>query len=133
MPSLNSIVMQKSSRWMINSLDPRFLDVAEVPGKWGDGIKSGSQFRCLEYRNYAAPFMNEAGRSWKFGLITANQVWELLARPYVAAKKGLMMLREGVCLRNIEAIGPRKFEGGGNPLNDDLKMPIWASLLGLKT
>ena len=133
MPSLNSIVMQKSSRRMINSLDSGFLDVAEVLGKWDDGIKSGSQFRCLEYRNYAAPFMNEAGKSWKFGLIMANQVWEILARPYVVAKKGLMMLREGVPLRNIEANWPRKFEGGGNPLNDDLKMLIWASLLGLKT
>ena len=133
MPSLNSIVMPKSSCRMINSLDPRFLDVAEVSGKWGDGIKFNSQFRCLEYGNYAAPYMNDAGKSYKFGLITANQVWELLARPYLAVIKGLMMLREGVPLRNIEAIWPRKLEGGGSPLNDDLKMPIRASLLGLKT
>ena len=133
MPSLNSIVMQKSSRWMINSLDPRFSDVAEVSGKWGDGIKFNSQFRCLEYAICAYPHMNDASKPYNFGLITANQVWELLARPYVAAKKGLMMLREGVCLRNIEAIGPPKLEVEGNPLSDDLKMPIWASLLGLKT
>ena len=118
---------------MINSLDPELLDVAEVSGKWGQGFKFNSQFRCLEYAICAYPHMNDASKPYNFGLITANQVWELLARPYVAAKKGLMMLREGVLLRNIEAIWPPKLEGGGSPLNNDPKMPIWVSLLGLKT
>jgi hypothetical protein len=133
MPSLNSIVMLKSSRRMIKSLDPELLDVDEVSGKWGEGFKFNSQFRCLEYAICAYPHVNDAGKLYKFGLITATQVWELLARPYVAAIKGLMMLREGVPLRNIEAIWPPKLEGGGNPLNNDPKMPIWASILGLKT
>ncbi|MFT5786981.1 MAG: hypothetical protein ACI9KK_002342 [Ascidiaceihabitans sp.] len=133
MPSLNRIIMHKSSRRMINSLDPELLDVAEVSGKWGQGFKFNSQFRCLEYAICAYPHVDDAGKLYKFGLITANQVWELLARSYVAAIKGLMTLREGAPLRNIEAIWPPKLEGGGSPLNNDPKMPIWASLLGLKT
>jgi hypothetical protein len=76
MPSLNRIVMHKSSRRMIQQLDPSLLDVAGVSGKWGKGFKfkSYSQFRYPKYDICAGPYMNDEGKPRKFDLIMANQV-----------------------------------------------------------
>jgi len=97
MPSLNRIIMHKSSRRMIQQLDPSLLDVAEVSGKWGEGFKfkSYSQFRYPKYDICAGPYMNNDGKPRKFDLIIANQVWEHLDRPYAATKNVRKMLKKG--------------------------------------
>lgn len=97
MPSLNRIVMAKSSRQMIRSLGPKKLNVAEISGHWGEmfDFKSYQQYRYPEYDVCAGPFTDEDGKPLKFDLILANQVWEHLDRPYMATKNIRKMLRKG--------------------------------------
>ncbi len=97
MPSLNRVIMQRSSRKMIRALDPDRLDVAEISGKWGSYMQFRSYERFLypEYDICAGPFLGEAGRPRKFDLILANQVWEHLDQPYAATKNVRRMLRKG--------------------------------------
>jgi SAM-dependent methyltransferase len=97
MPSLNRIVMQKSSRRMIRALAPETLDVAEISGKWGSSFKFRSyrQFLYPEFDICAGPIAAEDGRPLKFDLVLANQVWEHLDRPYAATRNVRRMLKKG--------------------------------------
>lgn len=97
MPSLNRIVMAKSSRQMIRSLEPKKLNVAEISGRWGEmfDFRTYQQFRYPEYDVCAGPFTDDEGKVRKFDLILANQVWEHLDRPYMATKNIRKMLRKG--------------------------------------
>ena len=97
MPSLNRIAMARSSRRMINALEPATLDVAEISGKWGEmfTFRSYRQFRYPEYDVCADPFTDDDGRVLKFDLILANQVWEHLDRPYKATNNVRRMLKKG--------------------------------------
>ena len=51
MPSLNRIVMRRSSRSWIKALTPHSLRVAEISGRWGESFnfRSYDQFRYPEY------------------------------------------------------------------------------------
>jgi len=97
MVSLNRVVMQPSSRRIINALGPQALDTAEISGKWGRrfAFKSYTQFRYPTHDVCAGPFVDDAGRTHQFDLILANQVWEHLDRPYAATRHVLQMLRPG--------------------------------------
>ncbi|MCW9044623.1 MAG: class I SAM-dependent methyltransferase [Pseudopelagicola sp.] len=97
MPSLNRIIMAKSSRRMIQQLTPEYLDVAEISGKWGEmfDFRSYRQFRYPKYDICAGPYMTAQGKPQKFDLILANQVWEHLDRPYAATKNVRRMLKKG--------------------------------------
>ncbi|MDV4145596.1 class I SAM-dependent methyltransferase [Shimia sp. FJ5] len=96
-PSLNRIVMAKSSRRMIRALDPERLDAAEISGRWGEqfGFRSYERFIYPEFDICAGPFPRPDGKPRKFDLIIANQVWEHLDRPYAATKNVRRMLRKG--------------------------------------
>ena len=97
MVSLNRVVMQKSTRKMINALSPKDLKVAEVSGKWGEmfDFKSYEQFRYPKYDICAGPYLTGEGKPRKFDLIMANQVWEHLDRPYAATNNVRRMLKKG--------------------------------------
>jgi SAM-dependent methyltransferase len=97
MPSLNRIVMQRSSRQMIQELDPPSLDVAEVSGKWGQvfNFKSYRRFLYPKHDICTGPYLGDDGKPLKFDLIMANQVWEHLDRPYGAVKNVRRMLKKG--------------------------------------
>lgn len=97
MPSINRIVMRKSSREWIKSLGPDKLRVAEISGKWGESFnfRSYEAFRYPDYDICAGPFLNSEGKPLKFDLIIADQVWEHLDRPYAAVKNVRRMLRKG--------------------------------------
>lgn len=97
MPSLNRIVMQRSSRKIIQDLKPPTLDVAEISGKWGQvfNFKSYNRFLYPKYDICAGPYMDDEGKPRKFDLIMANQVWEHLDRPYAATKNVRRMLKKG--------------------------------------
>jgi len=97
MVSLNRIVMQKSSRRMIQSLNPDTLDVAEVSGKWGRmfRFRSYTQFLYPEWDICAGPYRSDEGKVRKFDLVIANQVWEHLDRPYAATNNVRRMLKKG--------------------------------------
>lgn len=97
MPSLNRIVMGRSSRALIRALEPRLLDCAEISGKWGEMFEFRSYRRFLfpEHDICAGPFTDGSGRIRQFDLILANQVWEHLDRPYEATLNVLAMLRPG--------------------------------------
>lgn len=97
MPSLNRIVMQKSSRKWIRALDPPTLKVAEISGKWGQmfNFATYDQFRYPAYDICEGPILDEAGKPRKYDLIIANQVWEHLDRPYAATRNVRRMLKKG--------------------------------------
>lgn len=98
MPSLNRIVMGKSSRAMIAALEPAKLDVAEISGKWGEmfTFRSYEQFRYPEHDICDGPITDpDTGKPRKFDLILANQVWEHLDRPYRATQNIRRMLKKG--------------------------------------
>ncbi|MEP2506879.1 MAG: methyltransferase domain-containing protein [Paracoccaceae bacterium] len=89
--------MQRSSRRMIKGLEPEFLEVAEISGKWGRrfNFRSYRQFRLPKHDICAGVFTNGRGKTRQFDLILANQVWEHLDRPYAASQNVLRMLRPG--------------------------------------
>lgn len=97
MSSLNRIVMQKASRDWLQALVPKSLDVAEISGGWGKGMRFNSyqSFYFPEFDPCAGPFLDPQGKALKFDLILANQVWEHIDRPYAATRNVLKMLRKG--------------------------------------
>ncbi|MEP5730919.1 MAG: methyltransferase domain-containing protein [Sulfitobacter sp.] len=97
MVSLNRVVMQPSSRRMINALGPQDLDTAEISGKWGQrfDFKSYTQFRYPAFDICAGPIADDQNVPLDFDLILANQVWEHLDRPYAATRNVHAMLRPG--------------------------------------
>ncbi|WP_343245387.1 class I SAM-dependent methyltransferase [Sulfitobacter faviae] len=98
MVSLNRVVMHRSTRRMIDRLNPEALDAAEISGKFGKRFtfKSYTQFAYPTYDICAGPFTDPAsGAARQFDLILANQVWEHLDRPYTALGHVQQMLRPG--------------------------------------
>lgn len=97
MVSLNRVVMNATSRDWIRALGPEGLEVAEISGKFGQGMRfrSYEQFRFPRHDICAGPFTGEDGRVRKFDLILANQVWEHLDRPYAATRNVRRMLKAG--------------------------------------
>jgi SAM-dependent methyltransferase len=97
MPSLNRVVMQKTSREWIRELVPKSLNVAEISGEWGKSFpfRSYQSFRYPEFDPCEGPFLDAQGKAQKFDLILANQVWEHVDRPYAATRNVLKMLRKG--------------------------------------
>lgn len=97
MPSLNRIIMQRSSRRMIQSLNPPDLKVAEISGKWGAMFNFAvyDQYRYPQYDICEGPIRTEEGKPRKYDLVIANQVWEHLDRPYAATRHVRQMLKKG--------------------------------------
>ena len=97
MPSLNRIVMQKTSRHWLEALDPASMDSAEISGKHGQRFvfKSYRMFRYPRHDICAGPFCDARDKVLQFDIILANQVWEHLDRPYAATCHVLEMLRPG--------------------------------------
>ena len=97
MPSLNRIVMQRSTRRWIAALKPGTLDAAEISGRIGRrfGFRSLSQFRYPRHDICKGPFRDPDGAILQFDIILANQVWEHLDRPYAATRHVRQMLRQG--------------------------------------
>lgn len=97
MPSLNRVVMSRSSRRWLDDLDPGQMDAAELSGKFGRrfSFQSYRRFRYPEFDITKGPFRDAEGRVMRFDLILANQVWEHLDRPYGAVRNVRKMLRPG--------------------------------------
>lgn len=97
MPSLNRIVMQRTSRRWLKELPLREMEAAEVSGKHGRRyeFKSYERFRYPRYDICDGPYEDEDGLIHKFDIILANQVWEHLDRPFAATRNVLRMLRVG--------------------------------------
>lgn len=97
MPSLNRVVMQKTTRHWLEALDLAAMDAAEISGKHGRRyeFKSYKSFRYPRHDICAGPFVNARERVLSYDIILANQVWEHLDRPYAATCNVLEMLRPG--------------------------------------
>jgi len=97
MPSINRVVMQRTSRKWLQALDLANMDVAEISGKHGRRytFKSYKSFRYPRHDVCKGPFTNARGHVLTYDLILANQVWEHLDRPYAATCNVLDMLRPG--------------------------------------
>ena len=91
MASINRIVMAKSCRTWVRSLEPETLDAAEISGKFGAKFpfKSYVNYQYPEYDICAAPLPE------KVDLIIADQVWEHLDFPYRATRNVRQSLRAG--------------------------------------
>ena len=97
MPSINRVVMQKTSKRWLEGLDLAQMDAAEISGKNGRryAFKSYKSFRYPKYDICEGPFLTARGRVRRYDIILANQVWEHLDRPYAATCNVLEMLRPG--------------------------------------
>ena len=97
MPSLNRIVMQKTSRRWLDDLGPAGLDAAEISGAWGArlGFRSHRSFHYPAFDPCTGPFRDDEGKVMRFDVILANQVWEHIDRPYAATRNVLKMLKKG--------------------------------------
>ena len=95
MPSVNRVVMHRTSRQWLRSLDLGRMDAAEISGKHGRqyDFKSYRSFRYPKHDICEGPFINNRGAILQFDIILANQVWEHLDRPYAATCNVLDMLR----------------------------------------
>src|SRR6056297_1075499 len=95
MPSVNRVVMQRTTRRWLEALPLAQMDVAEVSGKFGRrfDFRSYERFRYPKYDVCAGPYRDSDGEVLTFDLILANQVWEHLDRPYAATRNVLEMLR----------------------------------------
>lgn len=97
MPSLNRIVMYRTSRRWLRELDLASKDAAEISGKHGRRyeFKTYTRFRYPKYDICKGVFEDTKGSPLRFDVILANQVWEHLDRPYAATCNVLEMLRPG--------------------------------------
>ncbi|MCZ0810745.1 MAG: methyltransferase domain-containing protein [Pseudomonadota bacterium] len=97
MPSVNRVVMQRSSRQWLEALPLAEMDAAEVSGKFGMRFtfRSYNRFRFPKYDICEGPYRGKDGEVARFDLVLANQVWEHLDRPYAATRNVLEMLRPG--------------------------------------
>ncbi|QGX98707.1 dihydrolipoamide dehydrogenase [Roseovarius faecimaris] len=97
MPSINRVVMQKTSRSWLEDLPLSHMDAAEISGKHGRrySFKSYKIFRYPKHDICEGPFLTARGEVLQYDLILANQVWEHLDRPYAATCNVLEMLRPG--------------------------------------
>lgn len=97
MPSLNRIVMQRTTRDWLTALPLHEMEAAEISGKSGRRytFKSYERFRYPKHNICDGPYVDEDGLVQKFDIVLANQVWEHLDRPYTATRNVLRMLRVG--------------------------------------
>lgn len=97
MPSVNRVVMQRTTRRWLEALPLDRMDAAEVSGKFGTRFefRSYQRFRYPAHDVCAGPYRDEEGAALSFDIILANQVWEHLDRPYAATRNVLEMLRPG--------------------------------------
>lgn len=97
MPSLNRIVMQRTSREWLEALPLATMDAAEISGKNGRryDFQSYDRFRYPQHDICEGPYVDTDGLVRKFDIILANQVWEHLDAPYTATRNVLRMLRMG--------------------------------------
>lgn len=97
MPSINRVVMQRTSKEWLRELPLSAMDAAEVSGKNGRryDFKSYERFRFPKYDICEGPYMDGDGRVLTFDIVLANQVWEHLDRPYAATRHVREMLRPG--------------------------------------
>ena len=97
MPSINRIVMQRTSKEWLTGLPLDRMDCAEVSGKNGRRyeFRSYERFRYPKHDICDGPYMDRGGRVLTFDIVLANQVWEHLDRPYAATRHVREMLRPG--------------------------------------
>ena len=97
MPSINRVVMQKTTRQWLSELDLSSMDAAEISGKHGRryDFRTYKTFKYPKHDICAGPFMTNRGAMRTFDIILANQVWEHLDKPYAATCNVLEMLRPG--------------------------------------
>ena len=97
MPSINRIVMTKSTRNLLGLLPLADMDAIEISGKFGRRFtfKSYDRLRYPKYDICAGPYRDEAGEVRRCDIVLANQVWEHLDRPYTATRNVYEMLRPG--------------------------------------
>lgn len=89
--------MNKTSRQWLRALDLENMSICEISGKWGKTlpVKKYKSYHFPKFDICAGPFLNPRGRARQYDLILANQVWEHLDRPYMAALNVYDMLRKG--------------------------------------
>lgn len=97
MPSLNRIILYRSTRKWLEALNLAAMEACEVSGKHGDRyeFKSYERFRYPKYDICEGPYVDAKGKVRQFDIVLANQVWEHLDRPYAATRNVLQMLRPG--------------------------------------
>ncbi len=97
MPSLNRIILYRTTRRWFEEIDVSRMDAAEVSGKHGEryAFKSYERFRYPKHDICAGPYTAGDGSVRQFDIVLANQVWEHLDRPYVATRHVHEMLRPG--------------------------------------
>lgn len=97
MPSINRVVMQRTSGKWLEELPLHDMDAAEISGKTGRRFefRSYKRFRFPRYDICDQPFFSSEGEVRTFDIILANQVWEHLDRPYAATRHVREMLRPG--------------------------------------
>ena len=97
MPSINRVVMQKTTRGWLKELDLASMDAAEISGKHGRRyeFKSYKIYRYPKHDICKGPILDNKGRVRQYDIVLANQVWEHLDRPYAATCNVLDMLRPG--------------------------------------
>ena len=86
------VVMNREIRAFIGSLDCAHLDALEISGTGAEGRYNFRSYRSVQFPAYdvcAGPLPEQ------FDLIIAEQVFEHILRPDVAAKNVLSMLRPG--------------------------------------
>ena len=98
MPSLNRVVMNRTSVKWLTALALPNMDVAEISGHWGRRLKDAKTYRRFRYPEYdicAGPYLDKRKDPHQFDLILANQIWEHLDRPFLATCHIHDMLKEG--------------------------------------
>lgn len=98
MPSLNRVVMNRTSVKWLTTLDLANMNVAEISGHWGQRLKDAGSYRRFRYPRYdicKGPFKDSQKQPLTYDLILANQIWEHLDRPFLATCHVHDMLSEG--------------------------------------
>ena len=86
------IVMNRSTRAMIEELGPDSLSALEISGDYWQRWASFKEYTRVEYPHYD---LCEKPLERRFDLVIAEQVFEHLPRPYRAARNVLAMLEPG--------------------------------------
>jgi SAM-dependent methyltransferase len=86
------IVMDRETRKLVQTIEPRQLDVLEISGDYWGRVEQFKTYRSVHYPEFdiCASTLNE-----QFDLIVAEQVFEHLRWPYRAGKHVYEMLRPG--------------------------------------
>jgi SAM-dependent methyltransferase len=86
------IVMDNETRKLVQSIQPRELDVLEISGNYWSHIEQFKTYRSVHYPEFD---LCESAMTEQFDLIIAEQVFEHLLWPYRAGKHVYEMLRPG--------------------------------------